>query len=473
MQFTVFLINLFSTFFGLKLSFSTTIRDNKLYTIYNNYKSQKLEIAAYQLNNGIISDISSNGRSYELLSINSLFKFTFLDVPKNLQDDNKLWLVADQEGPVNIDIENPYSNWMGYIDLTDMSLKPIPSIIKNLKSDRFPIFWFTRSIVTSNHESSLYIIGGSPYTDKNHIVTYSNIFYKYNFTTSDWVNMASISNGFIYPINYHSTLAVDNRFLYVLGGRSIYNSTVDSNSTFDSDMKLVDSKYLKETTPFNIWIYDIYEKIWKFNNIDIDIFDRGLLNIDIYGYYPQYYKENIYLVGAGLSNPKFYRPNNITKFGMLDIKTKKWIWAPLINEDGSSYNHKEVFRDSILFNDQLILISAEMYGNCELSLHVFDLSIKRMKTTLNVHNTDIIESNNETKDGYHQLPIYAIALIITNPNNSTCIINNSIQIIWSNPDNPSIEQVLSGGRNEGFYDNIDLSSTLSSYKMMPQNNMPN
>jgi hypothetical protein len=323
-----------------------------LYAVYQNYESQKLEVIEYRLKDGLVSDISKSGVTYKLTQMNPLLKYSFVDVPTYLQDDNKLWLVANYEGmPLN-DIDNTYLDWMGYINLTDMSLKPTEIIIKKPYFDKFPSFGFSRDIITNEYEPSLYIIGGSSFYGKS----YSNVFYKYNFTTNDWVDMASISKNVLYPINGHSTIVVDNRYLYLLGGFTVYNSKIDSDSVFSNDTHFVTGN-LKKNSLYNIWIYDIFEKNWEFYHIDIDIFDRGLLDIVISGIYPHYYKENIYLVGVELSDPKVYRPDKVSKFGLLNVKTKKWTWNPLYNEDGSEYNKTELFRDSVIFNDQIILIS--------------------------------------------------------------------------------------------------------------------
>jgi hypothetical protein len=43
------------------------------------------------------------------------------------------------------------------------------------------------------------------------------------------------------------------------------------------------------------------------------------------------------------------------KVGVLDLKTGKWNWSPLINKDGSSLKNMLPRFNTIKFNDQLII----------------------------------------------------------------------------------------------------------------------
>jgi hypothetical protein len=111
-----------------------------------------------------------------------------------------------------------------------------------------------------------------------------------------------------------------------------------------------------------------------------------------------------------------------------------------------------------------------MYSESELLLRVFDLSSRKIKASLNGNSTNEIKNISFSIQSYiivlisvsciaFLLLIFIFIYVKTKHNYHAPLINKQkskkqMNMVWSNPKKPNIEQVLSGGKNWGLYDDI-------------------
>jgi hypothetical protein len=154
----LFFNHFLSVISGLDFLSSATIRYNKLYTIHQDIELGYANCKVYELNEGPIIDIVNNSKTYYLTQILKGFKLVFLDIPDNFQDSrNKLWMRAELSHEFTGKERIEFTNWVGYINLDDMSLKRDSNFIKFPEDENFPISNYTVNNLANIYELALYI----------------------------------------------------------------------------------------------------------------------------------------------------------------------------------------------------------------------------------------------------------------------------------------------------------------------------
>ncbi|KXN70725.1 hypothetical protein CONCODRAFT_6655 [Conidiobolus coronatus NRRL 28638] len=456
---------------------SVTIKDNKLYMIYEN-EDNIYRVVVIDLKNGPISDIFSSGKIYKLGNFFDGFKLKFINNSEILPEDaNKLWIKA-MPNEIVFDIDRSFSDWVGYIDLNDMSLKTDTSIIKFPATDKFPLFGYTMNTITNEHGSAIYITGGVVQSKVYNTFMGSNSFFKYNHTTKEWVDMASNYTGILDPIYHHKSLVLDNRYLVLLGGQIPKNPTINSN-LFDYN-----STYFIFKSMYNLTIFDTLTNSWENTAISADIWDNEKRNLGLAKFCAVSYNNKVYVIGGFILKDGVEMGELNLFLGTLDYKTKTWSWNPMFNEDGSKFIYSIVTGDMLVYNEQII-IPHFMWPNGTLYGFVYDLPSQKMATTFRL--SDSTDSNifdaekSKAQEKPSALPTYEIALI------SLCCIallaiiifvyyrkfkrnkpgtlkndvksNARMQAVWSNLDNPDMDRVIIGDKKKGFHINTGTSAS--------------
>jgi hypothetical protein len=328
---------------------STTIRDNKLIGIYQISRTSFIKVRVFELKEGAVADIFKSRKLFDLGFKTRDFTLKFLDIPDNLQDDkNKVWLKFDYQG-YRYPYTSQFINWVGYINLSDMSVENGSDFIKFPTYENFPIKGYTTNSIANKFGSALYIVGGELYSKKNDSYTVSNSFYKYNFTTKEWSDMTHSVEDKLKPLYGHKSVVIDNRYLVILGGRrpSIYYS----NPSF----------YIKEKPMFefnslyNLTIFDSFTNNWETVNIKADILDTKVPTFQFIDFLATVYKDKIIIFGGMVGENGENSFISYEKMGTLDIKSKILSWTPILNEDGSGYKRSRTENGIQVLNDQLII----------------------------------------------------------------------------------------------------------------------
>ncbi|KXN70868.1 hypothetical protein CONCODRAFT_6491 [Conidiobolus coronatus NRRL 28638] len=388
--------------------YSIAIRGNKVTAVYFDYQLGRGKTKVYELKSRSISDIVNNEKVSYLDFFNNRFKLKKFDASNNLQEDkNKLWLRFEL---IDFSYNNatlPFMNYVEYMDLADMSLKNSTSF-KFPKDEKFPIREYTVNKIMNEFGSALYITGGSIYSKKDGGFQVTNSFYKYNFTSKEWVDMAYSINEKLKPLVGHKSVVIDNRYLVILGGnRPIVHKSVSDimNSTLPTD---------EFNSIYNLTVFDTFTNKWDNVNIKPDVFDTSVTTVQFDQFIATVYNDKIIVLGGYTAENRSKKYDINKYFGILDFKSKNWTWIPMLNEDGSNYNSNEIHKDFLIFNDQLIIFSDYIRSDKDIPFKVYDMLSKRMKLTLRLANSSNIKDsendNNETNGQHKALPTYAITL---------------------------------------------------------------
>jgi hypothetical protein len=338
------------------LIISTKIKGDKLIAIYYN-SNFYVRIRIFEIKEGTTSDIFSSGKALSFGSYDEYFVLDHLDIPDSLQEGkNKLWLRFVYGGyPYDL-TANASMNWVGYIDLDDMTLKNDSSFIQFPTYQNFPKKQYTANTITNKFGSALYITGGEIYSKKYSDFTATNSFYKYNFTSKEWVDMTYTSAGKLRPLYGHNSVVIDNRYLVLLGGeRQVYNSTFGLNGRNRPEY---------EHNPlYNLTIFDTFTNRWDNINVGADILDTSISKLKFELFIATVYEDKIVVLGGTSRETISNRYNFNNHIGILDFKSKIWSWFPILKEDGSNYATKTNGGSIQVVNDQLIICSSKLNFN--------------------------------------------------------------------------------------------------------------
>ncbi|KXN74846.1 hypothetical protein CONCODRAFT_1911, partial [Conidiobolus coronatus NRRL 28638] len=323
---------------------STRIKDNKLIVIYQPYELNYVKVKVFELKEGPIENVYNSSKTFDFGRIDFRFILKFLDIPENFQEDkNKVWLKFETLGYISPSA-SPFVNWVGYINLNDMSLENGSDFIEFPTDESFPVRGYTINTITNELGSALYIVGGYRYSKKYKTYLASNSFYKYNFTTKKWTDMAYTIDGKLKPLSEHRSVILYNKYLVLLGGgREVAYDTRLNRWDYE-----VDSLY-------NLTIFDTITNNWKNLNIETDKFDSHATTIKFYGFSATAHKDKIYVLGGYTSDNRSNASISNERLGIFDFKSKTWYWTPIFNKDSSNYINSQNNGDIQVLNDQLII----------------------------------------------------------------------------------------------------------------------
>ncbi|KXN65713.1 hypothetical protein CONCODRAFT_12617 [Conidiobolus coronatus NRRL 28638] len=314
---------------------STAVRENKLYAISANDSDNSFQVTSYELKDGSIKDIFSNGISSSLTKLGRGFELKFFDIPNTLQEyRDKLWLKADQTS-ADTKTSNTDSNFMGYINLNDLSFKRDTSFIEFPKDENFPVFGYTMNTITNERESALYITGGVIYSKSKDAYISSNSFFKYNFATKKWDDMTSGAKGKLNPVYNHTSVVAD-KTLVLIGGR------VAKDPTKDSTLNVSEDGLFKINSIYNLTKFDTVTNNWKLTEFSAN-----------------FYSNKVYTLGGSATSNEKQAPDRNTKLGILDYNGNQWSWSPVFDDAGNIFNSPVEAKSSLIFNDQIILTSGK------------------------------------------------------------------------------------------------------------------
>ncbi|KXN64770.1 hypothetical protein CONCODRAFT_13956 [Conidiobolus coronatus NRRL 28638] len=438
-RFIIYILPVVSEVFRV---FSATIRDNKLIATYNSFDSLNTEIIVYELKEGTTKDIFDSRKAFGYGSVDRAFALNFMDIPDNLQEDNnKLWLKFDLQIGQSFNYPNisSFVNWVGYINLDNMTLEDGSNLFQFPTYENFPIGMYTLNAISNKFGSALYVTGGYIYNKNNDTYLPSSSFFKYNLTTKEWIDISYLANVKLEPVVEHKSVVIDNRFLVILGGeKAIY--PINGFSYYSL---------------YNLTVFDTFTNSWENVTIKPDIMDTSIVNFQFYNFIPTVYNDKIMVLG-GTTNDNRTRYTDNRYLGILDFKSKIWTWIPILNEDGSSYNLKRNNHDLVVFNDQLIILSDYITDANEIPILIYDIPSQRIKSTLRLPHTSNIKYSDKS------MPTYSIVLIAlscttlllavvyllyrkykkTRNKHNRADNNGPIREVWSSPDIHNTNNIL-------------------------------
>ncbi|KXN67914.1 hypothetical protein CONCODRAFT_79969 [Conidiobolus coronatus NRRL 28638] len=407
---------------------SFTIRGNKLYTIVSPGKLVHFNFKVYELKvDPTICNVTIVG-GYELANIPDGFDLKFIEVPNISQEmHNKLWVRAELTEDIKQYGNTSYINWVGYINLDDMSLKADSSFIKFPTHDKFPVNKYTINTITNEFGSVLYITGGMLYSKKDNTYAYSNSFFKYNFTTREWVDMTYLAYGKLKPLAGHSSVVIDNRYIVILGGYS-------KKMIYEFERPDYNSLY-------NLVVFDTFINNWENISIKPNIFDTSIVTMEFDGFSAIVSANKIVVLG-GIAGNELNKLDVNPYLGILDYNSKTWAWKEIRNYDGSIFKYW-MENGAVIYNNRIIIFSEN------IPAQVYNMYSQRMESTRGLSG----ELNN--KGSGKPMPTYEVVFIVlgsaillhtlsyllyykykknSSSKNNKIKYKGPIQEVWSNPD---------------------------------------
>jgi hypothetical protein len=326
-----------------------TIREDKIIAIYSSPEFNNFNARVFELKEGKTADIFNSGRTFDFGHKYEKVDLDILDIPESLQGDkNKLWLRYSLLESFDNSTAPPLMNWVGYIDLDDMSLKNDSSLIKFPIDENFPVKGYTINRMINGLESALYVTGGELYSKKDNIYLPSSSFYKYNFTSKEWADLTNTVNGKLKPLFDYKSIAIGNRYLVMFGRRDVIYNLNSDRTKFEYNPS------------YNLTIFDTFNNSWESVNIDIKAFNINTKSIQLNDILTATYNDKIivYVRGDGDSRSNM---RDINKYlGILNLESKSWTWSPVQNKYDQRYIQSIYERYLVVFNDQIIIFSGKL-----------------------------------------------------------------------------------------------------------------
>ncbi|KXN74209.1 hypothetical protein CONCODRAFT_2741 [Conidiobolus coronatus NRRL 28638] len=335
---------------GIELCVSTTVRDNKIYTICQDRELGYVKSKVYELEEGPTANITCSEKTFELGSFPKGYKLVFIDVLDNsLDSHNRLWVRADLNQSISEQQNDSYRSWVGYIKLDDMSLKTDSSIIKFPTHEKFPIFGYTTNRITNEFGSALYVTGGGLYSKKDDNYSINNSFFKYNFTTKEWIDITYSTNGKLKPMIRHKSVVIDNRYLVILGGYVEYSK--------DSPERLNGNKSIFEYySLYNLTVFDTFTNSFNSVNIKPDLFDTSIATLQFNSFLATVYNDKIIVLGGYVGKDGSISMNSNSYLGILDYNSKTWTWDRIVRDDSEENYYDTLGSNLLAYNNQLVIL---------------------------------------------------------------------------------------------------------------------
>jgi hypothetical protein len=322
------------------------VRNNKIY-VYETISSKGngSSITIYNLEDGPISEIKSK----EVIFYPGP-KFTpqFLNMPNGTDDD--LWLIGGQ-GEHNISSNIFYREKFTGQLIKDNEFKFNPALLSPPDFKHFPKGGFSHAVVNIDNNPILYVIGGYIYDTDKKLLQITNYFFKYDFKDRKWSDISHLTKSILPPIANHQNIIINNEYLLLANGLSHNTDRLTQLAPADNNTA---PNFVEK-----VYKFDLKEKKWSEistkPNLDKEEYDGG----DIYGAPLDYYNGKI-LSYAALHNVKLNQSD--PRIALLDLKTWEWEWISLKSDTGVDNSLVLIYHQTLLVNDQLVLIHGKLYN---------------------------------------------------------------------------------------------------------------
>jgi hypothetical protein len=338
-----------------EVDYTTSIyKNNKLYV----YEPDDIEIgwsglSIYNLRSGPISDIQP--QSVNFTNSNPIYTPQFLHLPQGLPDgrSNEIWMIGGFAKDELKDINLTKENWSCEI-LDNNELKFHDDFIPMPLFENFPKSGFSQTIVNSDKGPELYIIGGLLYFEELNTSLITNYFFKYEFNTREWNDLSGTTKSILEPRAFHRVIEANSSLLLFGGIRN-------NKSKYENYKNSVPIKNASDFDDFaTVFKFDLKEQKWSTVNTKLNKDPNIYRNGATIGSSFNVYKERI-ISYSNLYNSegKYYEP----QIGILDYNTWDWEWHDVKNESGIDNNLLLSYYQTLVINDQLILIHGKLVNN--------------------------------------------------------------------------------------------------------------
>jgi hypothetical protein len=333
-------------------SSSSIFKNGKMY-IYDvtDMKIDEPLLYIYTLKDGLISDIKPN--IVNITNANYTYNPQFLNLPPGLPNgrSDELWMIGALS---EIDVQDQdvdEEHWTAQI-VNDSELKFDSSFISKPDFENFPESQFSISIVNTDNNPRLYVIGGLSYSKKLKDRYISNSQFKYEFKTDKWSDLSDNTKSILRPVAYHRVVQAEN-WLFLAGGATpirnkngSFNNIVSSSDTVNSNIT-------------DLYKFDLTTEKWSSMNIKLNLaaetYQEGRaegLSLDLY--------DGKIITYANIVN--FKNEKYDPKLGILDYRANEleWIWVD-INDSGTDNRLNLMYQETLVINDQLLLFHGKNY----------------------------------------------------------------------------------------------------------------
>jgi hypothetical protein len=347
----VLLMLLFNVILGIKEyneGLATSIfKNNKLYVYEPYYKELGWSgLNIYNLVDGPISSIKP--QLFNLTNVNPAYTPQFLQLPKTMPDNrsNRLYMIGGLAIGSLMDQDINKENMNGEI-INDSEIKFNNDFIPMPPFKSFPKGGFSQTIVNNNNVHELYIIGGLIYSKEMNTELITNYFFKYEFNTGKWSDLSDLTKSILQPRAYHKVINVDGSLLLIGGIQN--NKTLTEK--FEHTVPVKDEADISDIS--TIFKFDLANQKWttvetKLNK-DASTYRNGTSEGSSFDLY------NGKIISYTTLVNYEYKSSH-PQIGVLDYKTWEWEWHNVKTEVGTDNNLILSFHQTIIINDQLILI---------------------------------------------------------------------------------------------------------------------
>ncbi|KXN70382.1 hypothetical protein CONCODRAFT_70724 [Conidiobolus coronatus NRRL 28638] len=397
----ILLIKLISCQTDLYSSISTSTLINDKLIIYDP-KDPTLNSApsltTYTIKDGSIQTLQNS--TVRLAAINNSDYFQFLPLPKGYNGaDNgstDLWLTnsvsIDSLQASNSGVED--SSWI-YKLSQPSSLSPSTNLpIPTPTFTNFPLGGYTQTLITTSSGQKLLILGGFLQTS-NGTAIITNYLFQFDFSTSKWEDLSSLTNNMLPPIANHKALQLGDSLIVMFGKSPTLSSSATSFSPTISYLKANKTNDAKLMYKFNL-INQSWQTVKINDNLNPNLYQRGSSmgqSISTYN--------NGLIIYTNMLNFN----NNLWEsyLGVFNNEFVKWEWFNIQNDQNFTGFRLDVFyADGMVIGDTLVIINGNTISGRVKQLMFVDLKQKKLANNL------VLQSSSSSN---LKLPVYAIVLI--------------------------------------------------------------
>jgi hypothetical protein len=338
--------------------YTTSVYTNNILYVYDTLRNdtKSARITKYELKEGLIKDLKKEyfnldgGGLYnspQFFAINDKFKNKF-------PNGDSAWMFTCDNGPYKSDSGVDYPGaQLKYVDNNKKQVVKADKI-RELISGNMTQSGYSVNGVTKSDSFAVFIFGGITKHPNYKDLVVTNTFHKYYLKDNEWKDISSSSIK-ERPSAFHKAVSIDDKYLFLLGGVSAASNKANT--------PMIENNQPMNFNSFdNIRRYNITKGKWD----TIKTSNSGNLSVDLklgrYGFSATYSQGKIYVFGGMVSeNSSISGKETISPhLGILDTNTLVWEWFHPTDQNGKPVNHGVSFHDSMVINDQLLLIHGKI-----------------------------------------------------------------------------------------------------------------
>ncbi|KXN70734.1 hypothetical protein CONCODRAFT_70406 [Conidiobolus coronatus NRRL 28638] len=371
---------------SLTMHTSSILINNTLVTFDASISNQSITtIREYNLNVNDTTNFVASARMEDMMQEHTYYETRYLGIVSGSGDNRSTFLFGSMK-------DNGVDTLVSRVNLTDLNVVIDGQLMGTPDFDSFPAYSFSSNILyapINNNQTqnpTLFLFGGLWRSSNQTDGFATNQMISYDYTQKAWKDLSSSAKNSNVPfLSNHQSVAVDSRYIYMLGGVTISGSQATMNNLV------------------TIWVYDTYTDSWTTKNTTNGQFNSNLNKLGRVGFSASVWRDSIVIYGGSTSEVN--KPYN-HYLGQLNLTTLVWNWTELTY--GSDQKVSISYHSSEILGDKLILIHGQRGTNSPANpLFMLDLVSKRFVAG----SLPDTPSSTVSSSRWGSIPLYAIILI--------------------------------------------------------------